>query len=267
MQDKKRFIAMFVFFLAKHLRLREFIAIAKLVSLLYYNLNIRNRATVKNNMKFMHIKFSIKQYLYFAQFLSENIYLYHNEINTERFSFYNLDILSNAVKEGKKVFLISVHYGNWEMTGQALQKMGYNLSVIYEQKNEWIYNYIDRIRIKYGLKLIERDVMLDSIKNEIREKRILSFLIDHRSTNMALKQHKFLGIETDHPYGWFNLIKKLEVKPICIFTQYENNKHQVYFFEPINYSYENYYQYFEKRIKKDIYQYDFYNQMWKDISV
>lgn len=266
MSNKRNLLADTIFFLSRHLSLREFIALAKLISLVYYNLNITSRSIVKNNMKSMHMKFSIKQYLNFAQFLSENVYLFNNEINLSRFAFHNLDVIEEAVKSGKRVFLITVHYGNWEMAGQSMQKLGYNLSVIFEKKTNWIYEYIDKIRTKYGLKLIEKHASAEDIKKEADSGRIISFLIDHKSTNIALKQMKFLGIDTELPYGWYKLIKRLDAVPVCVLTRYENHKHHVYFFNSEDFSFDDYYIQFEKMIKKDIYQYDFYNQMWKDIS-
>ncbi|MGE3063180.1 MAG: lysophospholipid acyltransferase family protein [bacterium] len=262
----RKLIASIIFFLAGKISLRSFVALAKLFSLAYYNFNIKSKSIVKENLKKMHIKFSINQYLNFAQFLSENIYLNNNEIKMSRFAFHNLSVLDLAVKSKKPVMLISVHYGNWELAGQALQRLGYNMTVIYEKKTDWIYEYIDRIRVKYGLRLINKDASLKDVKSEIEDGRIMVFLIDHKSTNTTLKQLDFLGVETDLPYGWYRLIQKFDAEPICILTRYENHKHNIYLFNARGLKFEEYYRKFERMIRKDIFQYDFYNQMWKDIS-
>ncbi|MDD3804103.1 MAG: lysophospholipid acyltransferase family protein [bacterium] len=262
----RKILAKVVFFLTDRLSLRSFIYLARLYSLAYYNFNIKSKSIVKENMKKIHLKFSIKQYLNFAQFLSENIYLYNNEIDLSRFVFHNLNLLDSALRLKNPVFLISVHYGNWELSGQALVKLGYRMTVMYEKKNDWIYEYIDSIRVKYGLKLMTREISLEGIEDEAKSGRIIVFLIDHKSENIALRQMNFLGMETELPYGWFRLIKKLKASPVCVLTRYERRKHNLYFFSGTGLDFADYYKKFEKMIKKDIFQYDFYNQMWKDIA-
>lgn len=266
MESRNKFIADIIIFLSNRLPCRIFIILGKTVSLFYYLLNIKNKSIVKENLKNIHIKFSIKLYLNFAQFLCENICLWNKDIDAEQFVWHNREVLDNAISSGRSVFIISVHYGNWQLAGQAIQKSGYNLSVVYEKKDEWIYDYLDKIRIKYGIKLIERSAGLKEILDDAAEKRIIGILIDQKSKNLSVKPVDFLKIRQDLPYGWFKLLKKKNFIPICLMTKYENHKHHIYFINGENLDYQGFYSLFERFIKKDMFQYDFYNRIWSDIN-
>jgi len=264
--ESKRALASLVFFITGFFPQRITIATAKLTSLAYYSFNIRSKSIVKENLKKMHVKFSIKQYLNFSQFLTENLCLFNNNLSLSRFRFHGMNVLEEAVKSGRPVFLVSVHYGNWELTGQALQRLGFKLTVIYEKNGDWIYDYIDKIRTKYGLRLLDKNASFADLKREIDEGRIIVFLIDRRSSNSSLKKVNFLGIETELPCGWFRIMKRTNAYPVAALTRFEKRRHHLYLMDASEWSFEKFYEKFDRMIKKDIFQYDFYSQMWKDLS-
>ncbi|HAF07066.1 MAG: Lipid A biosynthesis acyltransferase [candidate division TA06 bacterium 32_111] len=251
-------------FLLKYLPLRLLIVLAKLISILFYNFGIKSKKRVKENLKKCHIRFSIKIYLNNAQFLVENLYLFYHHPSENRFEFHNLELLENLLRKNEKVSIISVHYGNWEVVGQILQRKGFKISIVYQKRDEWFYHYIDNIRVKYGVKLIEKSSPLSVYKEQIENGRILSFLIDQKLNNITTKNVNFLGIVQNLPYGWYRLIEIFKLHPVLMVTRYERGKHKVYFYDAYSFPYEKIYRFFENHIRKDIFQYDFFSKIFQD---
>ncbi len=253
--------------LTKILNLKMFILTGKMISLIYYVFNIRSKSIVKKNLKDNHIKFSIKLYLNFAHFLCENIYLLNNELNEDNFVLHNIDILKKSLSTSNGVMLISFHYGAWDMAGQFMAKAGYPINVIYETKEDWIYTYIDELRKKYNMSLIDRDAPISTFMNILKKGQILTVFIDQKSENLRLNKVKFLNIMKHVPSGWFELLKITKATPIISYTQWKDKKHHIYFIDSALFSFKDYYAFIDKTIRKDIYQYDFYDQIWNDIGI
>jgi len=260
----KRFIAWIIFNLSKIMPMQAFVILGKMISIFFYCCGIKTKAIVKSNMRKIKLKFSIKLYMNFAQFLCENIYLLHNDIDVRKFRILNRHILDNALSEGKGAVVISTHFGNWEFAGQYLRFIGYPVNVIYEKRDEWIYKYLDQIRVKYGIKLIDRNSSLAQFKSILDQNQLLGILIDHKSNNIQLKPMEFLGIKRQMPIGWYRLLKKTQAKPVLMYTFYRDGRHNIYFHDGSNMKYEEYYEFFREKIKNEIFQYDFFNRIWQD---
>ncbi|MEJ5306813.1 MAG: hypothetical protein WHT27_00715 [candidate division WOR-3 bacterium] len=251
-------------FLLKYTPLKILIIISKLISILFYNFGIKSKKRVKENLKKYRIKFSIKIYFNNASFIVENLYLMFHDPDERRFEIENEEILENLKRKNQKISLISIHYGNWEVAGQLLQRKGYNISIVYQKRDEWFYSYIDSIRVKYGIKLIEKNSPTYVYKKHIDEGRILSFMIDQRLNNLTTKKINFLGIEQELPTGWFKIIEKFDLYPVLMITRFEKGKHRVYFYDASGLTLEQIYEFFENQIKKDIFQYDFFSKIFQD---
>ncbi|MCK4523727.1 lysophospholipid acyltransferase family protein, partial [candidate division WOR-3 bacterium] len=204
---RRKLIYGIVLFLTEKLSRRKFILIGKMISLIYYAFGIKSKSIVKENLKHNHIKFSIKLYLNFAHFLCENIYLLSNELDENIFELHNIELFNRAVKSDKGVMLLSFHYGGWDISGQLLSKYGYPINVIYENKKEWIYEYLDKLRKKYNTTLINRDSPVNIFLEILNKGEVLTVFIDQQSNNLALKTVKFLNISKAVPSGWYKLLK------------------------------------------------------------
>lgn len=260
----KAFLARTVFFLAGILPQPAFRGLGKLVSIFFYCCGIKSKSVVKTNMRKIHQKFSIKLYMNFAQFLCENIYLHSNDIDVRSFRIFNRHILDSALSEGRGVLVLSTHHGNWELAGQYLRFIGYPVNVIYERKDDWIYEYIDAIRQKYGIKLIDRNSPVSEYVKVLKENGMLGILIDHKSNNLQLRSVEFLGIRREMPYGWFRMAEAFKVPVILMHTSYGEGRHNIYIYSGRGMKYEDYYAFFQEKIKNEIFQYDFFNRIWQD---
>lgn len=260
----REMLARVILFLAKILPPPAFRGLGKIVSIFFYCCGIKSKSVVKTNMRKIHLKFSIRIYMNFAQFLCENIYLYWNDIDVRRFRIFNRHILDRALAEGKGVLVLSTHHGNWELAGQYLRFIGYPVNVIYEKKGDWIYDYLDSIRQKYGIKLIDRNSPLSEYVKILKENGILGILIDHKSNNIQLKSVEFLSIKREMPYGWFRLASASGAPVVLLHTSYKGGVHNIFLYDGRGMGYEEYYSFFQEKIKHEIFQYDFFNRIWQD---
>lgn len=264
---RRKLIFSTVIMLTRIMSRRGFILIGKMVSLAYYVFNVKSKSIVKSNLRSNHIKFSIKLYLNFAQFLCENIYLLSNELDEKIFALHNTDALEGALRKGRGVMMICFHYGAWDIAGQYMSKKGYPMNVIYEMKDDWIYEYIDSVRVKYDMKLIDRNSPVSEFIKILKSGEILTVFIDQKSENLALKEVPFLNSHRRVPSGWYRLLKASNAIPVISYTKLIDSVHHIFFKDASAFSFEDYYRFVDRKIREDIYQYDFYDQIWSDINI
>ena len=265
--SRRKLIYRTVRMLSSILTRRGFILVGKMISLAYYVFNVRSKSIVKSNLRHNHIKFSIKLYLNFAQFLCENVYLMTNELDEKNFMLHEKEVLDRALEEGRGVMMICFHYGAWDAAGHLMAKRGYPMNVIYEMKNDWIYEYIDDIRSKYNMKLIDRNSSVFDFMKILKEGKILTVFIDQKSENLALKAVNFLNSRRMVPSGWYRLLKVSKAIPVISYTKMTDSVHHIFFKNAETFAFEDYYRFIDRTIRGDIYQYDFYDQIWTDISL
>lgn len=265
---KERFIYTTVYFMTAILNRRAFLIFAKIMAIIYYVIGVRSKSIVKSNLRNSHIKFSIKLYLNFAHFLAEYVFLMNNELDSDIFEVHNIEVFDKAFAGGKGVMAMTMHMGGWDVCGQYLAYRGYPINVIYEMKDEWIYKYIDEIRKKYGMRFIDMKAPVWDFLKVLKEGEVLFVLIDQKSDNAHLKKVRFLNIVKEIPYGWYRLLKVSKAVPVFCYTIYnhKDKKHHLYFENAETWSFEDYYKRVEEIANKDIYQYDFYDRIWQDIS-
>ncbi len=94
-------------------------------------------------------------------------------------SYCEFDIapLISAVKKGKAVILFTAHFGNWELAGIALRKLGLPLAVIAEPLGNGLFETYNYYRSRFGVEVIPYD-QPRRILRAIKEKRVIAFLAD-----------------------------------------------------------------------------------------
>ncbi len=260
----KKILINFSLLLLKILPLQILLIIGKFISIIFYNFGIKSKKIVKENLKCTNIKFSIKIYFNFADSIIETLFLLFHDPDIKKFCFHNLNLVEELKNKGEKISFISIHYGNWDVVGQILQSKGCDLAVVYQKRDEWFYKYFDVVRTKYGIKLFDKNAPLSFYLEQIEKGKILVFLIDQKINNTKLKKVKFIGIMQLLPYGWYKIVERFNLHPVIVLTRRVGKKHHVYFFDAEKLTYEGIYNFFEKQIKKDPFQYDFFSKIFQD---
>ena len=86
--------------------------------------------------------------------------------------------LKKALEKGKGVTILSGHFGNWELVGYTLARLGYPLHVVARpQAVNQMTELINSFREKRGSKVIMENNILESLKI-LRQKKVLGLVSD-----------------------------------------------------------------------------------------
>ncbi len=126
---------------------------------------------------------------------------------------FDLTTLRRAEKKGKGVILLTAHFGNWELGGILLAKIGLPLSVIVEPIQEKLFATYNYYRSRFGLEVIPYN-QPRKLLSAIKSRRIVVFLAD-RSLSKKGVLVPFFGKMRVFPKGpaYFSLKYGLPIIP------------------------------------------------------
>jgi Kdo2-lipid IVA lauroyltransferase/acyltransferase len=96
-----------------------------------------------------------------------------------RIHFDGLDVIDEALEEGKGVILLTGHLGNWEIAGGALALQGYPLDAVVQRiKNPLVDRRIRGLREGFGVGVIYRKDAPRAVLRSLRRGRIVALAAD-----------------------------------------------------------------------------------------
>ncbi len=142
----------------------------------------------------------------------------------------------NLVKEGKPVFLLTAHFGNWEIAGLIAglltDRIMYGLYK--EQRNNYITDYINRRRTQFGNKVISLGASVKEIFSVLKNKGTVGVVGDQRGPREGMRV-MFFNQPTAIYSGTASIAIKLNVPILVSFAaRTENDKFKI-FMEEIEY--------------------------------
>jgi len=146
----------------------------------------------------------------------------------------NTDLIDKLHNEGKSVFIVMGHCGNWEwLSTVAPLKSPFRPSIVYKKlSNPFFERYINQSRSKYGTDCVEmthvgRYVMAKLIN---KEQFIMSFVADQIPSHENCSIVNFFST----PHYFFNGYCKLAARGNIAIVYFKSwVKNGVYFYEPI----------------------------------
>ncbi|MCX8030892.1 MAG: lysophospholipid acyltransferase family protein [Thermodesulfovibrionales bacterium] len=97
--------------------------------------------------------------------------------------------------KGRGVIIITGHCGNWELMALSLSRYIDNASIVVrKQKNPYLNKIIERIRAKFGNKVVYKSGALKQILSELRENKTVGILIDQAVLENEGYLINFLGM-------------------------------------------------------------------------
>lgn len=142
----------------------------------------------------------------------------------------------NLVNEGKPVFLLTAHFGNWEIAGliagMLTERIMYGLYK--EQRNNYITDYINRRRTQFGNKVIPLGTSVKEIFRVLKNNGTVGVVGDQRGPREGMRV-KFFDQPTAIYSGTASIAIKLNVPILVSFAaRTEDNKFKI-FMEEIEY--------------------------------
>jgi KDO2-lipid IV(A) lauroyltransferase len=185
------------------LKLAHFIG-DRLGDLFFWVIRIRKKVALRNlEASFSHEKSEreLKQilhrnYRHFGRVLMEfaQIPLLKRDTILERIPIHNIQLVFEAIGQGKGLMILSGHFGNWEYMAAALANVGPQLYCVFkEQKNLAVDNIIKQFRMNVGLRPFKvKGGAAKGILNALKEKNAVLILIDQDAGRKG-EMIKFLG--------------------------------------------------------------------------
>ncbi len=106
----------------------------------------------------------------------------------------NIELITDKLKQGKGLIMISAHFGNWELTAYGVSRMcgiPFNV-VVKEQTNKKVDIGINRIRTSKGNVMIEMKNSLRDILSVLKSNGIIAMLGDQSAPKENTKVNFFL---------------------------------------------------------------------------
>jgi len=153
----------------------------------------------------------------------------------ESVSFENRHYIDDAIKEGKRIIIISAHYGNWELGATAIGALIHPITSIHKKMNDDYFDeYLLKSRSKFNMTMIEKKGAIRHLVKAIKSNKIITMMIDQNVNPNDGIYIDFLGAKATQSAAPAFLARKFDavIIPILINTTPEKEK-VITFFEPI----------------------------------
>lgn len=152
------------------------------------------------------------------------------EVMNEVEEVEGLENYLEAKKSGKPIFILSAHFGNWELMALAAPiLMGHPIDVIARKLDFGpLDKVIKKIRVKTGNRVIDKKQNANMIRNALKEKHTIGILPDQRALTTSSVIVPFMGIpaKTNKGLAMFDLRYKPEIVPVFSY-RLKNGKYKI----------------------------------------
>jgi len=213
-----------------------FIVFSKRKKIILKNLNL---IFPKKNF-FEKIKILISCSAHFGRVAFEYLkFSQKNNLIEKKVKIEGIENLKEALNFGKGLFIVSAHFGNWEVAALALSKKGFPQGMVYRPlDNPYLEKALSLRRTLYGNWLIQKKGALKQILKDIRAGKIIDILIDQKSIPEQSFKVKFLCQETYIISSLSKIVKLTDSAVVFLFSYPEGSGYRVVLKKPIFYKNE-----------------------------
>lgn len=149
--------------------------------------------------------------------------------------FKNEQVLVEALKQKRKVIVITAHYGNWELIPLSIAAKFTSVSVVGRDLDSNVMNEILRQnREQFNIELISKEGAMKGMMKALREGRSLGILVDQNTASNEGLLIDFFGKKARHTPSAAILSRKFDAIIIPAFIKTDDFKtFEVSFYEPI----------------------------------
>ncbi|MDX1830148.1 MAG: lysophospholipid acyltransferase family protein [Lutibacter sp.] len=144
------------------------------------------------------------------------------EVN-KRYTYTNIELLSDLYKDGKSLILLASHYANWEWMVSLSSKINYKSYAAFTKiSNSYFNNKIKKTRARFGLELKETwKVILEVNNNHENNIQSIYGLLSDQSPQVQKTHYwnNFLGVKVPIHTGTEMLAKKYDLNVAYIATK------------------------------------------------
>ncbi len=218
----------------------------KILAKFIYIINIEHRKYAKANLNLVYenrlsedekcdiIKKSYLNLVYNLYEFVENQSLNLEQLE-RKITLENEDVILDAIKNNRKIILVSAHYGNWEyITSYISLKYKPTTMVGRETNNKYFNDDIQKARDKHNSQMLSKSKSAKGLIKALKEGRILGLATDQHITLKKGKVVKFLGHKASQVDSTARLAVKFDAIIIPVFfIQNDFRDYTVKFYEGI----------------------------------
>ncbi len=218
------------------------LALAKLV----YLIDIKHKNIIKANLDLtIKDEISSEKYKSILRYCHKNLALVllqvlrSSRLTIEDLSksvtFENRHYIDDAIKEGKKIIIISAHYGNWELGATAVGALIHPITSIHKKMNDSYFDkYLLKSRTKFNMTMVEKRGAIRHLVKALKNDQIITMMIDQNVNPNDGIYIDFLGAKATQTAAPAFLARKFDalIIPILIHTSPEK-ENVISFLKPI----------------------------------
>jgi len=167
---------------------------------------------------------------------SAEVFVFNNDYFNNRIEVVGLDNVNNALKLGHGAIIVTAHFSNWELGARVLTsefKEAY--TIVKKQSNLFFNNYIEKKRLKLGIKTIEMKNAMRGVLHALKKNHVVAFIIDQYAFKQGIELD-FLGHKTRSYSSVAQLAIKYKVPIIPAFiVRDDERKSRLIFHNPLIY--------------------------------
>jgi KDO2-lipid IV(A) lauroyltransferase len=143
--------------------------------------------------------------------------------------------MTDPLKDGHGVLLVSAHYGNWELAARYATSRGIPLSVIAKrQRNTYFDDYTNHLRNRFGIGVIISDESMRPLFERLRHNEAVCFLSDQDARGDGIRMD-FFGHPASVHYGPVKLALRTGASIVSGYmVSIPGQPHELIFSEPIH---------------------------------
>lgn len=183
------------------------------------NLDFVYENKITQNRKDEIIKEAYENLVYNLYEFVENQYLSFEQMK-EKIDIENEEILQKEIEKGKKIILITAHYGNWELISSFFSMYFKSMTVVGRPlKNKYLNDDLRRIRNSTGSEMVDKNGSAKALLKALKSDRMVGLVIDQSVNVRDGAKINFLGKLATQSDSASRLSLKMDTVVIPIFTQ------------------------------------------------
>lgn len=150
-------------------------------------------------------------------------------------TFKNAHILEDALREGKKVILVTAHYSNWELVALSIAAKFGPMTIIGRKLDSASMDAILRQnREQFDIKLINKQGAMKPMIDTLKKNRMLGLLVDQNTAKKEGLLVDFFGKPARHTPSAAILGRRFDAVIIPVFINLNDDlKYTLTFYDPI----------------------------------
>jgi Kdo2-lipid IVA lauroyltransferase/acyltransferase len=156
----------------------------------------------------------------------------------EKVTFKNEKILTNSLKENRKIIMLTAHYGNWELLSLAVAAKFMPLSIVGRDLDSKVMNKIlMKNREQFDIELLSKSGAMKGMFKALKKNRPIGLLVDQNTSDSEGELIDFFSKKARHTPSAALLAKKFDAVIIPTFITSDNNheRYEITFYDPIIY--------------------------------